>query len=71
MRAGEVSGLIRTEGMWFIIKVDEKKSEQRLTFGEAKDKLKKELEARRSAELLEKWNQELKAKAKIEILLNE
>jgi parvulin-like peptidyl-prolyl isomerase len=71
MKSGEVSGLIRAEGMWFIIKVEEKKPEQQLAFEEAKDKLKKELESRRSAELLEKWNQELRAKAIIEILLKE
>jgi len=71
LKSGEVSGLIRAEGKWFIIKVEEKKSEQLITFEETKDKLKKELEAKRSAELLEKWNQELKAKSKIEILLNE
>ena len=39
-----------------------------MTFDESKDKLKKELESRRSAKLLEKWNQELRVKAKIEIL---
>ncbi len=70
MKPGEVSGLIRAEGMWFIIKVEEKIPERRIAFEEAKDKLKKELEARRSTEMLEKWSQELRAKAKIEILLN-
>jgi len=67
---GEVSGLIRAEGMWFIIKIEEKKPEQQLTFEETKDKLRKELEAKRSAELLEKWNKELRAKATVEILLD-
>jgi parvulin-like peptidyl-prolyl isomerase len=71
LKSGEVSGLIRAEGKWFIIKVEEKKSEQLITFEETRDKLKKELESKRSAELLEKWNQELRAKAKIEILLIE
>ena len=67
---GEVSGLIRAEGMWFILKIEEKKPEQQLTFEESKEKLKKELEAKRSAELLEKWNKELRAKATVEILLD-
>jgi peptidyl-prolyl cis-trans isomerase C len=71
MMPGEASGLLRTEGMWFIIKVEEKIPERQIAFEEAKDKLKKELEARRSAELLEKWSQELRAKAKIEILLDD
>jgi peptidyl-prolyl cis-trans isomerase C len=70
IKPGEISGLIRAEGMWFIIKVEQKKPEQLVSFEETKDRLKKELEARRSAELLEKWNQELRAKAKIEILLD-
>ncbi len=70
MRPGEVSNPVRAEGMWFIIKVEEKKPEQLITFEETKDKLRKELEAKRSAELLEKWNQELRVKAKIEILLD-
>lgn len=71
IKPGEVSGPIRAQGMWFIINVEEKKPEQQITFEETKDKLKKELGARRSAELLERWNQELRAKAKIEILLRE
>jgi len=70
MKNGEVSGLIRAEGTWFILKVTDIQTEHQMTFEEAKLKLKKELEAKRSAELLEKWNQELRAKAKIEILLD-
>ena len=70
MKPGEVSGPVHAEGKWFIVKVEEKQPEHRITFEETKDKLKKELEAKRSAELLEKWNQELRAKAKIELLLD-
>ena len=40
-----------------------------MTFDESKDKLKKDLESRRSKELSDKWSGELRAKAKIEILL--
>jgi peptidyl-prolyl cis-trans isomerase C len=69
MGPGEMSGLVRAEGMWFLIKIEEKKPEQQVSFEEAKGKLKKELEAKRSAEILEKWNKELRAKAKIELLL--
>jgi peptidyl-prolyl cis-trans isomerase C len=69
MNPGDVSGLVRAESMWFIIKLEEKKPEQQVMFEDAKDKLKKELEAKRSVELLEKWNKELRAKAKIEQLL--
>jgi len=65
---GEVSNPVRAEGMWFIIKVEEKNPEQQVTFEEIKNKLKKELEAKRSAEVLEKWNKELRAKATVELL---
>ena len=46
--------------------MEDKKSEQQMTFDESKDKLKKDLESRRSKELSEKWMADLRAKAKIE-----
>lgn len=68
MKPGEVSGPIRADGRLFIIKLEDKQAERQFTFEEIKDKLKKELEARRSRELKDKWIAELKSKAKIEIL---
>jgi len=68
LKPGELSGLIQAEQLWFIIKVEDKKSEQQMTFAESKDKLKKELETKRVQDLREKWMSELKAKAKIEYI---
>lgn len=68
MKAGAIGGPINAEGTWFIIKVEDKLPERQLSFEEVKNKLKKELEAKRSGELMEKWMGELKSKAKIEIV---
>jgi len=69
LKVGEVSDIIKAENNWFIIKVEDKKPEQQMTFEETKAKLQKELEAERANELKKKWIDSLRAKAKIEILL--
>jgi parvulin-like peptidyl-prolyl isomerase len=69
LKVGEVSDIIKAENNWFIIKVEDKKPEQQMTFEETKAKLQKELEAERANELKKKWIDDLRAKAKIEILL--
>jgi len=69
LRLGEVSGIIRTEKDWVIIKIEDKKPETQLSYAEVKDKLKKELEKKRALDLQEKWLSDLKTKAKIEIFL--
>ena len=69
MKIGEIRGLIKAENLWFIIKVEDKKAEQQMTFDESKDKLKKELESKRNKELSEKWMADLRAKAKIEYIV--
>jgi len=69
MQTGATSDLIKADGTWYLIKVEEKKPEQQLAFEEAKDKLKKELEEKRSNELREKWMADLRAKAKIEYIV--
>jgi foldase protein PrsA len=66
---GEMSNLIKAENNWFIIKLEDKKPEHQLPFEEVKDKLKKELETTRAQELKEAWITDLRAKAKIEVLL--
>jgi len=68
MKTGEVSGLIKEEGLWFIIKVEDRRPEYQMTFDEAKDKLKKELEKKRTDELMSTWVAELRSKAKIEVV---
>lgn len=69
LKAGQVSDLIKAENMWYIVKVEDKKPERILSFEETRDKLKKEFEVKRAREIKEKWIADLRAKAKIEILL--
>lgn len=69
LKMGEMSDLIKAENNWFIIKLEDKKPEQQLSFEEVKDKLKNELETIRAQELREAWITDLRAKAKIEVLL--
>ncbi len=68
LKPGEISGLIKAEDLWFIIKVEDKKPEQQMTLDESRDKIKKDLESRRAKEIYDKWMAELRAKAKIEVL---
>ncbi len=68
LKAGEMSGLLKAKGKWFIIKVEDRKPEHQVSFDEIKEKLKKELESSRSAELKEKWFAGLREKAKIEVV---
>jgi parvulin-like peptidyl-prolyl isomerase len=69
LNTGEVSAPIQAEGIWYIIKVEDRKPEYTVPFEETRDKLKKELETQKARELEDKWIVSLKAKAKIEILL--
>jgi parvulin-like peptidyl-prolyl isomerase len=71
LKPGEMSGLIKAQNLWFIIKVEDKKPEHQMTFEESKDKLKKELEAKRAKELNDEWMTRLKAKSRIELFLKE
>jgi peptidyl-prolyl cis-trans isomerase C len=69
MKAGEISELIKADDKWYIIKLEDKKLEHQIPYEESKVKLKKDMEAKRTQELKEKWMADLKAKAKIEIFL--
>ena len=68
LKKGETSGLLRAQNTWYIIKAEEKQPERQMTFDEARDKLKKKLETKRSDALMEKWLEDLRARAKIEIV---
>jgi len=67
MKSGEVSGLIKSQDLWFIVKVEDKKPAHQKTFDESREQLKKDLETKRAEELLERWIAELRSKAKIEM----
>jgi peptidyl-prolyl cis-trans isomerase C len=69
LKPGEVGELIKAEGTWFVLKVEDRKPERLLLFDEIKEKLRQELENRRLRELKDSWFADLKAKAKIEVLL--
>ena len=69
LKVGEVSDIVKVENAWFIIKLEDKKPEHVIAFEEIKGQLKKELEKNRIQELKEAWITDLRAKAKIEVLL--
>ena len=69
LKVGEVSDIVKAENAWFIIKLEDKKPEHMIAFEEIKGQLKKELEKNRIQELKEAWITDLRAKAKIEVLL--
>jgi parvulin-like peptidyl-prolyl isomerase len=67
LKPGEMSGLIWTEEMWFVVKVEDRRPEQVVPFEKAKDRLRTELEKKRASELMEAWVSDLRGKAKIEV----
>lgn len=67
LKPGGMSEVIRAEGQYYILRVDEKSAEHQVTFEDIKNKLRIELERKRSTDLREQWISSLKAKAKIEI----
>jgi parvulin-like peptidyl-prolyl isomerase len=68
LKTGEMSGLIKGTGNWFVIRAEDKQPEHQKSFDEIKGKLKKELETRKSQELMDQWTTEMKTKAKIELI---
>jgi parvulin-like peptidyl-prolyl isomerase len=69
LKEGEVSDIIKAGDFFFIIRLEDKKPEQQISFDEVRVKLEKELEQERNRELMEKWIADLRAKAKIEVML--
>lgn len=68
LKAGEIAGPIFTEGTWFVLKVEERRSERQIPFEETSEKLKNDLEKKRATDLENEWVASLRAQAKIEIL---
>lgn len=71
MQNDQTSELIKAQGTWFLIRVDDRQPERQLTFEESKDRLKKDLEKKRADELMEKWMSGLRSGATIEVLEKE
>ena len=63
---GEHSGVFEAQGMWYVVKLEDRKAEQVMPFAEARESLKKELENRKRSELAEAWIADLRKKAVIE-----
>jgi parvulin-like peptidyl-prolyl isomerase len=68
LKLGGLSELIKAADLWFIIKVEDKKPEQQMSFNESKDRMRKDLETKRTKELYDTMMAALRAKAKIEVL---
>ena len=68
LSVGEVSGLVKAQDIWYLLKVEDKQPKHKQTFEEAKVTLKKELEKNRAEELMKTWLSDLRSHAKIEIL---
>ena len=66
MKVGEISGLIKAEGAWFILKVEDRQAERHIPFEEAKDQLHSQLGTSRRDALLQQWLSDLRSTAKIE-----
>jgi len=70
LKPGELSDIIRVEGLWYILRVDEKTPEHQVAFEEIKAKLQRDLERKRANELREQWMSSLRKKANIEMFLS-
>jgi len=66
MKIGEIMGPVETEQGFYIIKVEDKQQERQLSFDEAREKIKKELEGKKKEERKKEWLSALRHKAKIE-----
>lgn len=69
LKAGETSATIPSEGLFYIIKVEDKEPARDIPFKEAKDALKKELEDNTTARLLDEWTAGLRSKAEIKLYI--
>ncbi|MBI4653493.1 MAG: peptidylprolyl isomerase [Nitrospirae bacterium] len=68
MKIGEVMGHVETEHGFYIIKIEDRKPEQQLSFDEVRDRIKKELEEKKKKERIKEWLKTMREKARIEYL---
>jgi parvulin-like peptidyl-prolyl isomerase len=69
LKTGEVSEPVFAENNWYIVKVEDRRPRQQLTFDKTKTKLRKEIEGERQSTLMKNWVDGLKTKSKIEVLI--
>lgn len=65
LQPGEISGIIPSEGVLYIIKVEERRPGRSIPYEEVSDSLKKDLEQKRRDDLVEQWVSGLRSKAEI------
>lgn len=68
MQPGQVSDIIQIEQAYTIVRLNEHVLAGKMTFAQIKDKLKKELEAKKTEELRAALNKKLRSAAKVEVL---
>jgi parvulin-like peptidyl-prolyl isomerase len=68
LKVGEVSDVVETLYGYHIIMLTGLKPQTQLAFDEVKNDIKNKIEKKRADELYKKWMEDLKAKAKIEII---
>lgn len=68
---GETSGLIKTSFGWHIVRVTDTRKAQQQTFEQVKEQIKQILVQQKRADAYQKFIEELRKKAKIEILIDE
>ncbi|MDA8099530.1 MAG: peptidyl-prolyl cis-trans isomerase [Nitrospiraceae bacterium] len=67
LKAGETAGPVLVEGVWYIVRCDEMNPPKQVSYEEAKERLKVDLEKKRFRERWDSLRKELCAAAKIEI----
>jgi peptidyl-prolyl cis-trans isomerase C len=68
MQPGQVSDIIQLEQAYTIVRLNKHVVAGKMSFVEIKDKLKKQLEAKKTEQLRAALNQQLRRKAKVEVL---
>lgn len=71
LKKGQTSALVQTPYGWHIIRVTDTRSASQRTFDEVKDQIEQILIQQRRADAYQKFLEELRSKAKIEVLIEE